>query len=247
MSEILLVNPRRRGAKKRRMSAKQRKYFGKRTRARKVRRSRSVVAAAPRRRRRRARATVAVRRNPSRRRKLTASFRRRSRRHRNPSLRNITSGAVPMLKEGFIGAVGALGLDALWGYGSKYLPTSIAGSPLAQYAVKLAGALAVGMIGNKILRGKGRAMAVGATTVVLHDALKAQIKSTFPSIQLGEYLTFAPTVGSMRRAGRVLSSGAPQMGEYLSGLPDGIQNTNMQFTGDESGGMFSADGMSGAY
>jgi len=241
MSEILLVNPRRRGAKKRRMSAKQRKYFGKR-KARRTR-SRTVVAAAPR---RRARAHVAVRRNPSRRRKLTATFRRR-RRHHNPSFRGTLSGAVPMLKEGFVGAAGALGLDLLWGYGKQYLPTSIAGSPLAQYAVKLAGALAVGMIGNKILRGKGRAMAVGATTVVLHDALKAQIQSSFPSIQLGEYLTFAPTVGSMRRAGRVLSSGAPQMGEYLSGLPDGIQNTNMQYTGDESGGNFSADGMSGAY
>ncbi len=242
MSEILLVNPRRRGAKKRRMSAKQRKYFGKR----KARRSTRVVAAAPR-RRRRARAAVAVRRNPSRRRKLTATFRRRSRRHRNPSFRNIGAGAVPMLKEGFVGAAGALGLDLLWGYGKHYLPTSIAGSPLAQYAVKLAGALAVGMIGNKILKGKGRAMAVGATTVVLHDALKAQIQSSFPSIQLGEYLTFAPTVGTMRRAGRVLSSGAPQMGEYLSGLPDGINNTNNQFTGDEANGFFSADGVSGTY
>ncbi len=243
MSEILLVNPRRRGAKKRRMSAKQRKYFGKR----RSRKTRTVVAAAPRRRRRRARAVVAVRRNPSRRRKLTATHRRRHRRHSNPSFRNIGAGAVPMLKEGFVGAAGALGLDLLWGYGKSYLPASIAGSPLAQYAVKLAGALAVGMIGNKILKGKGRAMAVGATTVVLHDALKAQIQSSFPSIQLGEYLTFAPTVGTMRRAGRVLSSGAPQMGEYLSGLPEGINNTNMQFTGDEANGMFSADGMSGTH
>lgn len=240
MSEILLVNPRRRGAKKRRMSAKQRKYFGKR----RSRKTRTVVAAAPRRRRRRARAVVAVRRNPSRRRSLTTSFRRR-RRHSNPSFRNMGAGAVPMLKDGFIGAAGALGLDLLWGYGKSYLPTSIAGSPLAQYAVKLAGALAVGMIGNKILKGKGRAMAVGATTVVLHDALKAQIQSSFPSIQLGEYLTFAPTVGTMRRAGRVLSSGAPQMGEYLSGLPEGVNNTNNQFTGDEASGFFSADGVSG--
>ncbi len=243
MSEILLVNPRRRGAKKRRMSAKQRKYFGKRT---KSRRKRATVAAAPRRRRRRARAVVAVRRNPSRRRKLTATFRRRKR-HHNPSLRNITSGAIPMLKDGFVGAAGALGLDLMWGYGKSYLPASIAGSPLAQYAVKLAGALAVGMIGNKLLRGKGRAMAVGATTVVLHDALKAQIQSSFPSIQLGEYLTFAPTVGTMRRAGRVLSSGAPQMGEYLSGLQDGTTNTNVQYADDGSGGLFTDDSSNGTF
>ncbi len=242
MSEILLVNPRRRGAKKRRMSAKQRKYFGKRKTT--SRRKRSVIAINPR--RRRSRAKVAIRRNPSRRRSLTSSYRRK-RRHSNPSLRNIGAGAVPMLKEGFVGAAGALGLDLLWGYGKSYLPASIAGSPLAQYAVKLAGALAVGMIGNKILKGKGRAMAVGATTVVLHDALKAQIQSSFPSIQLGEYLTFAPTVGTMRQAGRLMSSGAPQMGEYLSGLPCGVDNTNSQYTGDESGGTFTADGMSGYY
>ncbi len=243
MSEILLVNPSRRGAKKRRMSAKQRKYFGKR----KSRKTRVVAIANPRRRRRARRAMTAVRRNPSRRRHLTATHRRRHRRHSNPSFRNIGAGAVPMLKEGFVGAAGALGLDLMWGYGKQWLPASIAGSPLAQYAVKLAGALAVGMIGNKILKGKGRAMAVGATTVVLHDALKAQIQSSFPSIQLGEYLTFAPTVGTMRRAGRVLSSGAPQMGEYLSGLPEGINNTNMQYTGDEASGLFTGDGMSGTY
>lgn len=142
---------------------------------------------------------------------------------------------MPTLKAGAIGATGALGLDLLWGYGAQYLPASIAGSPIAQYAVKLLGALAVGMIGGKILKGKGAALAVGATTVVLHDALKAQIKSSFPSIPLGEYLTFAPTMGTMPRAGRLLSSG---MGEYLSGLPSQSEDGN--YSGD-----YTSDGVSG--
>jgi hypothetical protein len=128
----------------------------------------------------------------------------------------------------------------LWGYGSQYLPAQIAGSAIAQYAAKLFGAILVGMIGNQVLRGRGRELAVGATTVVLHDALKAQLKASFPTLQLGEYLTYAPTVGSMRRAGPMLSTG---MGEYLSGIPNtgqGGATDDMSYTGEWNG-----DGMNG--
>jgi hypothetical protein len=211
MAEILLVNPKRRRKKGRRMSALQRKYFGKRrTRAasprRRRRRSRSsaVIASNPRRRRRRH--TRAVRSaNPRKRRSrrtLTRSVRRR--RHRNPSLRGALGSFMPVAKAGFIGATGAIGLDFAWGYGKQYLPAAIAGSPMAQYAAKLLGAILIGVIGNKLpfLRGRGRDLAVGASTVVLHDAMKAQIQASFPGAMLGEYLTYAPTVGHMNRAGR---------------------------------------------
>lgn len=210
MAEILLVNPKRR--RRRKTSAR--------------RRRRSTTRAAAPRRRRRARRTVSRRRrniylNPRRRRRSRRVLSRRVRR-RNPSLRGsiggMTSALVPTLKAGFVGATGAIGLDLLWGYTSRFMPAQIAASPLAQYAAKLVGAILVGIIGNKIKPGKGRDLSVGAATVVLHDAIKAQLKSSFPALQLGEYLTFAPTVGgSMRRAGRVLDSG---MGEYLSGLPN---------------------------
>lgn len=222
MAEILLVNPRRR--KRRKMSAKQRKYFGKR-------RTRS---AAPKRRRRRAVARVS---NPRRRRRsLTKLFRRR--RHSNPSLRGSLGSAVPMVKAGAVGAAGAIGLDLLWGYGKSYLPASIAGSPLAQYAAKLAGALLVGIVGNKVLRGRGRDMAVGATTVVLHDAFKAQLQASFPTLQLGEYLTYAPTVGgtlqrAMLRGVPSQNSGMAGVGEYLSGIPD--QDDNGTYSGEWNG------------
>lgn len=246
MAEVLLVNPsrRRRRKSKRRMSAKQRKYFGGgRRRRRKSRRA--VVAVAPRRRRRRSRrSSVARLANPRRRRSRRSITRGVRRRRRNPSLRgslsSIKGSVVPMLQAGVVGAGGAIGLDLLWGFGSKYLPAQIAGSALAQYGAKLAGAILVGIAGDMILRGRGKAMAVGAATVVLHDAFKAQLQSSFPTLNLGEYLTFAPTVGSMRRAGRLLDTG---MGEYLSGLPqDGQGGTmdNMSYTGEWNG-----DGMNG--
>jgi hypothetical protein len=216
MAEILLVNPRRR---RRRKSAS------------KARRRRRSAPRAVRRRRRRRVARIANPRRRSRR-SLTRSVRRR---RRNPSLRGMTAGVVPLLKDGFMGASGALGLDLLWGQGKKFLPASIAGSAIAQYAAKLVGAILIGVIGNKLKPGSGRALSVGAATVVLHDAMKAQVAATFPSLPLGEYLTFAPTVGSMQRAGRLMSTG---MGEYLSGLPD--QTDDMSYSGD-----YSADGMNG--
>lgn len=237
MAEIMLVgNPRRRRRKgRRRMSALQRKYFGGGKRRR-----RSRASATPRRRRRR-RTLVAA--NPRRRRRR-AVYSVRRRRRRNPSLRGaiggLRSGLMPTLKAGAVGATGALGLDLLWGYGSRYLPASVAGSAIAQYAAKLFGALLVGMIGNQVLRGRGRDLAVGATTVVLHDALKAQLKASFPALQLGEYLTYAPAVGTMRRAGPMLSTG---MGEYLSGIPNdggGGVADNMAYTGE-----YNSDGMNG--
>lgn len=239
MAEILLVNPRRR---KRKMSAKQAKYFGKR------RRRRARASAAPRRRRRR-RSNPTAFLNPRRRRSrrsITRGFKRRRRRS-NPSFRGLTGSALPMIKEGFTGALGALGLDFLWGYSKSMLPATIAGSPLAQYAAKLVGAILIGMVGGRVpgLKGRGRALAVGAATVVIHDALKAQVQASFPTIPLGEYLTYAPTVGTMPYAGRVLSSGIPSngMGEYLSGIPNdgrGGTDDDLAYTGEWNG-----DGMNG--
>jgi hypothetical protein len=253
MAEILLVNPRkrrkRRTGARRKLSALQQKYFGKRRkRTTRSRRRATPAAVAPRRRRRRSAARLS---NPRRRRRriITQSFRTiRRRRRSNPSLRGGLSGlprtGISLLKSGGVGALGALGLDMVWGYSREALPASIAGSPLAQYALKLLGAIAVGWVGEKVLRGRGRELAVGATTVVLHDALKAQVAASFPSIKLGEYLTFAPAEGVMDRAGRLLSTGG--MGEYLSGLPQGVgyPEDSSGYYGDGNGD-FTGDGLSG--
>lgn len=252
MAEILLVNPRRRrkrGGARRKMSALQRKYFGKRrssSRPKRRRRRAAVAVAAPRRRRRARLSNPSPRRR--RRRIITQSFRTiRRRRRSNPSFRGGLSGlpntGISLIKSGGVGALGALGLDMVWGYSREALPASVAGSPLAQYTLKLLGAIAVGWIGNKVLRGRGRELAVGATTVVLHDALKAQVAASFPNIKLGEYLTYAPTIGPMDQAGRLLSTG---MGEYLSGLPQGVgyPEDSSGYYGDGNGD-FTGDGLSG--
>lgn len=259
MAELLLVNPRRRKKRKtgvrRKLSALQQKYFGK-----KRRRRSTTASAAPARRRRRRRSTVVAKYANNPRRRITRSFRRRAvgytsgagpirRRKLNPSfrgsLKSIPQTAAGLLRAGGVGAVGALGLDMMWGYGKRWLPASVAGSPIAQYAVKLLGAIAVGMVGERVLRGKGRDLAVGATTVVLHDALKAQVAASFPGIQLGEYLTYAPTVGTMDQAGRLLSSG---MGEYLSGIPQAVGYNAEDASGyyGDGNGDFTGDGLSGS-
>jgi hypothetical protein len=111
---------------------------------------------------------------------------------------------MPTVKSGLVGALGGLGLDLLWGKTSQYLPASVAGSAPLQYAVKLLGAVIVGFLGNYALRGKGRDLAVGAATIVLHDALKATLQANAPgtfgpggTLGLGLYLNgSAPIVGT---------------------------------------------------
>ena len=183
--ELLLVNPRRR---KRRKSAK---------------RSRKVAH----RRRRRSHAVV-----KRRRRRSNPVYRsRRSRRRRNPSFRGIVNQIQPAVKAGLIGAAGGLGLSVALGYLQPKLPAQLqAGYGLT--AVKVLGAILIGALGNQVLRGKGGALATGAMTVVAYDEVKKLMAAQFPSIPLGEYISFAPVVGYDSPFG---TEGLNGMGEYL--------------------------------
>lgn len=192
MAELLLVNPRRR---RRRHKARRRRA----PRAHRRYRRRRAVALAPRRRRRRSHRRI--------------SFRRR---RRNPSFRgsfgSMRSALMPSLKAGVVGSIGALGLDIVLGQVLAKLPVSLQ-SGWGKVAVKLAGALAVGMLGGYVMRGRGRDLTVGAMTVTLHDVLKEQFVSAFPSVPLGEYLTFAPVMGY---GATTALPGTTGMGEYMS-------------------------------
>jgi hypothetical protein len=168
MAGLLLVNPKRRSRRKSKVSSHHR------------RRVRAKVT-----HRRRKRRAVAVMSNPRRRHRARAHNPRR-RYRRNPSFRGLAGGIVPTLKAGAIGAVGAIGVDLVVGYSAKYLPTSMQ-SGIALTAAKLLAAILVGSIGNKVLRGKGRELAVGAVTVQLHDLAKAQLMAAMPSLPLGQY------------------------------------------------------------
>lgn len=228
MAEILLVNPRRRRRKARKMSALQRKYFGKR-----------LSSAAPKRRRRRA---SARKKNPIHRRHSVRVTRRRY--HKNPSFGGLSIGGVtrsfvPTVKAGAIGAVGALLNDVAYGYTKGYLPTMMT-TGNAAIATRALYAVVTGMLGNMILRGKGRDLSVGAMTVVIHDAGKAVLSGMLPSLPLGEYLSSGPAVGysgvrrlssnavnlnGLGRVGRVgqYMSGVGRMGdsEFSNGIPAG--------------------------
>lgn len=197
MAEILLVNPRRR---KRRKSAK-------RSKKRASRRRRSRAVAAPRRRRRRSR-----------------SVRRVSRRKRNPSVRGIINQIQPAVKAGLVGAAGGLGLSVGLGYLVGKLPAQLQ-SGYGLTAVKILGALGVGILGGMVLKGKGNALAQGAMTVVVYDELKKLMSAQFPSIPLGEYVNFAPVVGYDGSFGPNSLEGMgvyeEGMGEYVSESDDG--------------------------
>jgi hypothetical protein len=255
------------------MTAKQAKYFGKRRkrRARRAkaapmrrrrRRAARVVASAPRRRRRRSGGarrpavgyTVGTAR--IRRRKLNP-HRRRYRRHSNPlNVRGIIGQVKPTLKAGAVGAVGALGLDALWGFASGNATLSqYLGNKYVGFAAKALGAVLVGTLGGKLMRGKGRDMAVGAMTVVTHDFLKTLLQTSMPTLfaaggsvplgGLGSYLSgSAPIVGTATVPQAYLPFGSYLSGSGDSGTTDGSSFNDDSMGMDPWGGSYS-DGRSG--
>lgn len=170
------------------------------------------------------------RRNPHRfhRRRHHNPHRRRSRRYHNPmSLGGIKGMVKPVLKEGFIQAAGALGLDVVWGYVNPKLPASIQGSPYLAFAVKCLTAIAVGAIGGKVMKGRARDFAVGGVTVAAHDMLKSALQTNMPtvfgtggSLSLGGYGAYlsgsAPIVGTATFP-RTRTIPQTQFGAYLSG------------------------------
>lgn len=133
----------------------------------------------------------------------------------------------PVLMEGLVGAGGALALDAAWGYIGPQLPATIQSSPYLQFAVKCLAAIGVGFVGGKVLKGKGRDLAVGGVTVAMHDMLKTVLQTSLPTVfgaggQLalsgyGAYLSgSAPIVGTATFP-RTYQAQNPGFGAYLSG------------------------------
>lgn len=203
MSEVLLLNPRKRRTHKRRANPESR-----------AKRSRAAKLGARRRK------SGAYASNPigSHRRRVH----RRVRSHRGHYRRNPIRGMGGIgteMMDALIGAGGALTLDVIMGKLplSDSLKTGIAGS-----AVKAVGAIGLGMlmgaIGQKKLAGR---VAGGALTVVFHDALKTQLQTSVPSLTLGDTaIPYYPAPASTQSLG-YNSPGMPTeygMGEYVSGM-----------------------------
>jgi hypothetical protein len=155
-------------------------------------------------------------------------------------VRGFTGQFMPTVKAGGVGALGALALDGVWGLVNNQLPSiaTYLSNPYVALAAKYAMAIGVGGIGGKVLRGKGRELAIGGATVVTHDFLKTLLQSMAPTIfgaggsfplgGLGAYMSgSAPIVGTATFPQSYLPySGLGRMGRmgaYMngSGVSDG--------------------------
>ena len=216
--EIALVNPGRkvkykRGKtmakkrrSKRRMTAKQRKYFGKR-RVKRARRNVTISAA-----------RNPVRRLSRRRKRSMRSYRRNPIRMRGFNPRTFVNQS---LMPAGIGAAGALGLDMLMGM--LPLPDALK-TPTMRPLVRIAGAVGIGMIAGMVTNRKmGEQVGAGALTVVLYDVLKGFVQRTMPTLSLGEndytsleYYNPAMITGDVDTNGVGMYVGEDQgVGEYV--------------------------------
>jgi len=225
MPEILLVNPHsleKVKMAKRRMPAALRAYWAKHRRGNPHKRHRRHHA-----------------------RRANPHYRHHRRRHRNPSL--LGGGGLSIAnqaKAGLVGALGGLGLDFLWYYSSTYLPASVTAPSTASsmnyfgILARALGAVLIGVVGNKVLKGKGAALATGAMTVVIHDALKLTVQNAgIPLAGLGSYVGPSPVVayGAPAVGYPMIGTGIPMtnagpnashMGVYASGYEDGTDGTD---------------------
>lgn len=195
MSELLLLNPRKRGSNKRRAARPHGSRRGKSRKSATRRRGRNIV----------------VMENPRRRRK---SGRKRGH-HRRVSMRNLTRGRrrnpirldlQSTILDAGLGTAGALGLDLMFAKLSPHLGTFLGSLP-AQYAFKSALAVGLGIGADKVLKFKrAKAIADGALTVTFHEAARAAISKFAPTLsaQMGDlqitttdpaYINPAPIVG----------------------------------------------------
>lgn len=254
MYEIAIINPRtlktRRKAKKsgvtkmakrrkkRKMTAKQLKYFGKgRKRASRAKRRAAPAARVARRRRRRpsgARPAIGyvVGSKRIRRYKLNPRGRRRYRSNPRFSLSGITSQLVPAAW----GAGGALALDLALGY--IPLPDMLK-TGYARHGVRIAGALGIGWLANKFMRGHGRAVGAGALTVAMYGLFRDVALQFAPDAiksRLGEYEEIS-VAGYDDPAAMV----SPGTGAYLNGGTTGddydLGGVGAYLQGQEVGGV----------
>lgn len=224
--QLLLINPRKRHSKKRRysrrrkMSARQRMYFGKRRRHYSKRR----------------RNPIRIVRHHKRRYSKRRHARRYSRRRHNPiSLRGLGGGArgvVGKVTHAATGALGAILVDILMGYGGRWLPANVQ-TPITAtggvnpwyYVTKLTGALLVGMFGRKLpLVGRyAERFAEGSMTVTLYGAIKQVMPAGLTLGDVG-YMNpgFIPADADVASKSYIhsLSAYTNGVGAYTSGMGD---------------------------
>lgn len=106
---------------------------------------------------------------------------------RNPLPARAKGIVAENIKPAAIGAAGALALDVI--VAKLPIPASLKTGP-ASYAARAVGAIALGMIAEKVGKLKHEhavSLARGGLTVVMHDAGKALMRAQFPALALAAY------------------------------------------------------------
>lgn len=237
MSQLMLINPGRRvkrrkhkaraGArKKRRMSALQLKYFGKRSQ----RKGNPVMAKKHKKRRKHnplhSRKRHAKRRSHNPVRALKKHHRRY---RRNPSMRGGMQGFMKhTLMPSAMGAAGALGIDVILGF--LPIPIQFKTGPM-RALVKIAGAVGIGMVAsNFVKRETAHQFVAGAVTVTLYDVFKGYLQQAMPTVALSEDAAVMQEYPQLAYANPALNvSGTEQMGVYMPEAGMGV------YVGDDSG------------
>ena len=206
MAQMLLINPRRRSARKANPVARRRRKNPVSMVAKRRRRHNPVSAVARRMRRR----------NPA------SLARRRVMRRRNP----IGMGSMNLMgqiREALIGGAGAVTYDIIQGYLNKVLPINlqvVPGKVGVGDAVKAVTTVAIGHLLARPTKGLSRKLAAGALTVQMAGIMRQFIPT---GMAMGYYVPGAIAQGSQRvspinRAGMgAYTKGTPLLSAYTSG------------------------------
>lgn len=206
MAEMLLINPRRRKARK--ATAKRR------VRRASTARRRNPIAAVARYARRR--------RNP-----IGLMKRRVMRRRRNPiGMGRLGMGSVvSMVREGLMSGVGAVAFGVVHGQIQKFLPAAlkvVPGKIGAGDAVKALITVVLGQALSGVTRGYSKKAAAASLTVQMHDLVKGFVPAALPLGGLG-YASPAGIamstnrVGPIRRGMNAYTTGTPMLSAYTGG------------------------------
>lgn len=163
---MMVLNPRTKRRRRRPMTAKQRKYFGKR------KRKTVELSVNPRRKSRRKSRKIYARRNP-----VARSRTRRRSSTLGGGISQSYSSFTSMLIPAGIGAASALALDAVLAQVDEMLPAELT-TGIGGTATRIAGAIGAGYVARRFGGRKfGNEVMAGALIVVLYDAGKALLET----------------------------------------------------------------------
>lgn len=136
------------------------------------------------------------------------------------------------IKPAAVGAIGALGIDIIWG--KLPVPASLR-SGMIKYPVKAALAIGLGMMAEKVLPKDMQKHAVdvvrGSLTVILHEAGKGMIQQKYPTLALAAYEEdeLAEILADEQMNGYYYVDEPNNMGETLrlEGLPQNTSHFNV--------------------